>query len=95
MGYKKMLFAGLTAWMSLSSFAFDLKTESPVVIKGDTTQMALVTKTALKMLQGDIRKVLGSEIKLQMSFLGKTSDWNESSKVSSDKSREWQPIYKR
>ena len=24
MGYKKMLFAGLTAWMSLSSFAFDL-----------------------------------------------------------------------
>ena len=31
MGYKKMLFAGLTAWMSLSSFAFDLKTESPVV----------------------------------------------------------------
>ncbi len=80
MGYKKMLFAGLTAWMSLSSFAFDLKTESPVVIKGDTTQMAPVAKTALKMLQGDIKKVLGSEMKFQMA-----SDKNESSKVSSDK----------
>ena len=66
MGYKKMLFAGLTAWMSLSSFAFDLKTESPVVIKGDTTQMAPVAKTALKMLQGDIKKVLGSEMKFQI-----------------------------
>lgn len=75
-----MLFAGLTAWMSLSSFAFDLKTESPVVIKGDTTQMAPVAKTALKMLQGDIKKVLGSEMKFQMA-----SDKNESSKVSSDK----------
>ena len=61
-----MLFAGLTAWMSLSSFAFDLKTESPVVIKGDTTQMAPVAKTALKMLQGDIKKVLGSEMKFQI-----------------------------
>lgn len=80
MGYKKMLFAGLTVWMSLSSFAFDLKTESPVVIKGDTTQMAPVAKTALKMLQGDIKKVLGSEMKFQMA-----SDKNESSKVSSDK----------
>ena len=80
MGYKKMLFAGLTAWMSLLSFAFDLKTESPVVIKGDTTQMAPVAKTALKMLQGDIKKVLGSEMKFQMA-----SDKNESSKVSSDK----------
>lgn len=75
-----MLFAGLTAWMSLSSFAFDLKTESPVVIKGDTTQMAPVAKTALKMLQGDIKKGLGSEMKFQMA-----SDKNESSKVSSDK----------
>lgn len=71
-----MLFAGLTAWMSLSSFAFDLKTESPVVIKGDTMQMAPVAKTALKMLQGDIKKVLGSEMKLQMSSLSKTSDKN-------------------
>ena len=80
MRYKKILFAGLTAWMSLSSFAFDLKTESPVIIKGDTTQMAPVAKTALKMLQGDIKKVLGSEMKFQMA-----SDKNESSKVSSDK----------
>ena len=80
MRYKKILFAGLAAWMSLSSFAFDLKTESPVVIKGDTTQMAPVAKTALKMLQGDIKKVLGSEMKFQMA-----SDKNESSKVSSDK----------
>ena len=79
MGYKKMLFAGLTAWMSLSSFAFDLNTESQVVIKGDTMQMAPVAKTALKMLQGDIKKVLGSEMKLQMSSLSKTSDKNESS----------------
>ena len=76
MGYKKMLFAGLTAWMSLSSFAFDLNTESQVVIKGDTMQMAPVAKTALKMLQGDIKKVLGSEMKLQMSSLSKTSDKN-------------------
>lgn len=79
MRYKKILFAGLAAWMSLSSFAFDLKTESPVIIKGDTTQMAPVAKTALKMLQGDIKKVLGSEMKLQMSSLSKTSDKNESS----------------
>lgn len=71
-----MLFAGLTAWMSLSSFAFDLNTESQVVIKGDTMQMAPVAKTALKMLQGDIKKVLGSEMKLQMSSLSKTSDKN-------------------
>lgn len=80
MRYKKILFAGLAAWMSLSSFAFDLKTESPVVIKGDTTQMAPVAKTALKMLQGDMKKVLGSEMKIQM-----TSDKNESSEGSSDK----------
>ena len=85
MRYKKILFAGLAAWMSLSSFAFDLKTESPVIIKGDTTQMAPVAKTALKMLQGDIKKVLGSEMKLQMSSLSKTSDKNESSEGSSDK----------
>ena len=76
MRYKKILFAGLAAWMSLSSFAFDLNTESQVVIKGDTMQMAPVAKTALKMLQGDIKKVLGSEMKLQMSSLSKTSDKN-------------------
>ena len=28
MKYKKILFAGLAAWMSLSSFAFDLKSPS-------------------------------------------------------------------
>ena len=39
-------------------------------------QMAPVAKTALKMLQGDIKKVLGSEMKLQMSSLSKTSDKN-------------------
>ena len=63
--YKRILFAVLAASMSLSAFAFNLKTGSPVVVQGDTLQMAPVAKTALKMLQGDIRKVLGAEMKLQ------------------------------
>ena len=63
--YKRILFAVLAAWMSLSAFAFNLKTGSLVVVQGDTLQMAPVAKTALKMLQGDIRKVLEAELKLQ------------------------------
>ena len=47
--YKRILFAVLAASMSLSAFAFNLKTGSPVVVQGDTLQMAPVAKTALKM----------------------------------------------
>ena len=49
-------------------------------IQGDTTQMEPVAKTALKMLGGDIREVLGSQMKINASSIGK-----ESSKESSDK----------
>ena len=78
--YNKILFAALAAWMSLPSSAFDLKAGSQVVIQGDTTQMEPVAKTALKMLERDIREVLGSQMKIIVSSTGK-----ESSKESSDK----------
>ena len=50
--------------MSLASNAFEVKSGQMVVVSADTARMDPVVKTALKMLKGDIRKVLGSEMKL-------------------------------
>ena len=51
--------------LSLGSYAFDLKSGNAVIVEADTSSMQPVAKTALKMLQGDIQKVLGSQMKVQ------------------------------
>ena len=64
MTYKHIITQSLALLMSLASNAFEVKSGQPVVISGDTTRMESVAKMALKMLKGDIRKVLGSEMRL-------------------------------
>ena len=62
MTYKYIITQSLALLMSLASNAFEVKSGQMVVV--DTARMEPVAKTALKMLKGDIRKVLGSEMKL-------------------------------
>ena len=64
MTYKYIITQSLAMLMSLASNAFEVKSGQPVVVSADTARMEPVAKTALKMLKGDIRKVLGSEMKL-------------------------------
>ena len=64
MTYKYIITQSLAMLMSLASNAFEVKSGQMVVVSADTARMEPVAKTALKMLKGDIRKVLGSEMKL-------------------------------
>ena len=64
MTYKYIITQSLALLMSLASNAFEVKSGQMVVVSADTARMEPVAKTALKMLKGDIRKVLGSEMKL-------------------------------
>lgn len=64
MRHNKIVLVGLMVMMSLASHAFELNDKSAVVVVGDTMQMEPVAKTALKMLQGDIRKTLGTDMEL-------------------------------
>ena len=64
MTYKHIITLSLAMLMSLASNAFEVKSGQMVVVSADTARMEPVAKTALKMLKGDIRKVLGSEMKL-------------------------------
>ena len=64
MTYKYIITLSLALLMSLASNAFEVKSGQMVVVSADTARMEPVAKTALKMLKGDIRKVLGSEMKL-------------------------------
>ena len=64
MTYKYIITQSLAMLMSLASNAFEVKSGQPVVVSADTARMEPVAKTALKMLKGDIRKVLGSEMNL-------------------------------
>jgi len=61
-GFNKVLLIAIGAIMSLTSYAFDLKGGSTVKVEADTTSLQPVAKTALRMLQGDIEKVLGSKM---------------------------------
>lgn len=65
MRYRQIMITALAVMTSLASNAFEVKGGSRIVISCDTTQMEPVAKTALKMWQGDVRQVLGSEIKVQ------------------------------
>lgn len=64
MRHNKIVLVGLMVMMSLASHAFELNDKSAVAVVGDTMQMEPVAKTALKMLQGDIRKTLGTDMEL-------------------------------
>ena len=64
MTYKYIITQSLAMLMSLASNAFEVKSGQMVVVSADTARMEPVAKTALKTLKGDIRKVLGSEMKL-------------------------------
>ena len=64
MTYKYIITQSLALLMGLASNAFEVKSGQMVVVSADTARMEPVAKTALKMLKGDIRKVLGSEMKL-------------------------------
>ena len=64
MKYKYIITQSLAMLISLASNAFEVKSGQMVVVSADTARMEPVAKTALKMLKGDIRKVLGSEMKL-------------------------------
>ena len=57
----KVLLMAVGLLLSLASHAFELKSGSIVKVVADTASMEPVAKTAFKMLQGDIDKVLGSQ----------------------------------
>ena len=62
--FNKILLVGFGLMLSLSGYAFDIKGGSTVKVEADTTSLQPVAKTALRMLQGDIEKVLGSKMQI-------------------------------
>ena len=64
--YNKVLLLIVAMMMSIASYAFNLKAGRSVVVEADTAQMEPVAKTALKMLQGDIEKVLKSQMEVHV-----------------------------
>ncbi len=60
----KVLLIGIGLLMSITTYAFDLRSGSIVKVEADTASFQPVAKTALKMLQGDIQKVLGSQMEI-------------------------------
>ena len=62
----KLLLTAVGMVVSVASYAFDLKSGSIVKVAADTTSFEPVARTALKMLQNDVEKVLGSQTIVQM-----------------------------
>lgn len=77
MRHNKIVLVGLMVMMSLASHAFELNDKNAVAVVGDTMQMEPVAKTALKMLQGDIQKTLGTDMKLLAASSEKSSGRNQ------------------
>ena len=63
--HTKVLLLVVSMMMSAATYAFNLKAGSTVVVGADTTSWEPVARTTLKMLQGDIEKVLGSQMEVQ------------------------------
>lgn len=80
-GFDKLLLTIAGVMISLSLHAFNLKSGSVVKVEADTASMESVAKTALKMLRGDIKKVLGSQMNI---LRGNVSSENISFKETSD-----------
>ena len=62
MKIKEIILLGVSSLMALSSHAFEIKKATSVVVVCDTAQMEPVAKTAIRMLAGDLQKVLGSDM---------------------------------
>lgn len=77
MRHNKIVLVGLMVMMSLASHAFELNDKNAVAVVGDTMQMEPVAKTALKMLQGDTQKTLGTDMKLLAASSEKSSGRNQ------------------
>lgn len=70
MKFKEIILLVVSSLVALSTQAFEIKKASSVVVVCDTAQMQPVAKTALKMLAGDLQKVLGSEMNVSYKGYG-------------------------